>query len=61
MRGMQYILLELGALSQEDPVPQVDHLIHHIVPVICNLSVQHLTGKTVLGVLYQKLSPLVRI
>ena len=58
---MQYLLLELGALSQEDPVPVIDYLIHHSVPVICHLSIQNLTSKMVLGVLYQQLSPSVRV
>ena len=57
MQGVQYLLLELGALSQEDPVPVIDHLVHHSVPVICHLSIQNLIGKMVLGVLYQQLSP----
>ena len=58
---MQYLLLELGDLSQEDPIPVVDHLVHHPVPVIYHLSVQNLISKTVLGVLHQKLSPLVHV
>ena len=34
MGGTRYLLLELRTPSQEDPVPEVNNLIHHPVPII---------------------------
>ena len=48
----KYLFLELRYLNQEDPVPVVDDLIDHPVPVIRHLPIQNLTCKSILRVLY---------